>query len=66
MLKDVGFVFRVGRGPKIAKIDSLCTAKSGNKLEMVEDFMGYMIEKDGVYSEEEKKKAWKLRFRIYR
>jgi hypothetical protein len=65
ILEDIGFVFRVERGPRMAKLDSSSGGTSSINLHSIEDFMEYMIEKDGVYSEEDKRKAWKMRFQIY-
>ncbi|KAL7481401.1 hypothetical protein ACHAW6_007082 [Cyclotella cf. meneghiniana] len=66
LLEHVGFVFDVKRrGPRLPKIHhmSRCTEDSGNEVHAIEDFVGFLIE--NKYTDEEKRKAWKLRFRMY-
>jgi hypothetical protein len=39
------------------------TEDGGNDVHAIEDFVGFLIE--NRYTDEEKRKAWKLRFRMY-
>jgi len=80
LLEDIGFVWRVGRRGPIGAYGELRRMKlrsdnngekfvSGDEIIDAVDFEKFMIERsdgDGGYSEEDKVKAWRRRFELFR